>query len=160
MSRGLCALFLSLFAVPAMAQDLRFDPGLVEACFRDAPGPGAECIGTASSQCQAQNVGGYSTAGMANCTAQETAAWDDLLNREYRALRADLDRRDDGVGMDRSDALRDAQRAWIAYRDAECTLQWARYQEGTIRTLIAGGCQLDFTAGRTLELRDMRREPQ
>lgn len=160
MSRVLCAAALSLLVAPAMAQDLRFDTGLVQACFRDAPGPDAECIGAASSECQARTDGGYSTAGMANCTAQETAAWDALLNQEYRALRADLDRRDDGVGMDRSDALRDAQRAWIAYRDAECTLQWARYQEGTIRTLIAGGCHLDFTAGRTLELRDMRREPQ
>jgi uncharacterized protein YecT (DUF1311 family) len=58
--------------------------------------------------------------------------------------------------MDRSDALRDAQRAWIAFRDADCAARYAMWQDGTIRTIVGANCHLTMTAQRTIELRDMR----
>ncbi len=169
MIRALC---LCLLAAPAAAQTTGFaatvptavvDPASVKACLADGGGPEAGCIGAAAELCMERTEGGFSTAGMSECTGAETGVWDRLLNETYRSLRADLDGADardkpsGGQGIDRSDALRDAQRAWIAYRDAECRLRWAQFQDGTIRSTIAAGCHLDFTARRAFELRDMGR---
>lgn len=160
MIRALC---LCLLAAPAAAQT-SVDAAAVKACFSNGTGPGADCIGAASELCMERTEGGFSTLGMAECVAAETGVWDRLLNETYQILRADLDEADAQAGgragdqgVDRSDALRDAQRAWIAYRDAECLLRWAQFQDGTIRTTVAAACHLDFTARRAFELRDMGR---
>ena len=157
------AALLLLLAAPAAAQDtLVFDPAPVAACLAEGQGDLPDCVGAASSNCMIETGHGFTTFGMAECTSRETEEWDRLLNEEYGLLRAKLDAEDaaettEGF-LDRSDALRDAQRAWIAYRDAECSLQWSRFQGGTMRTLIGAGCVLDFTARRTIELHRMRTE--
>ena len=153
----------ALLAGPAAAQDMApgFDAAPVRACFDGAaPGEAApSCIGTAAGLCMEASDGGYTTVGMAGCTSRETAEWDKLLNEVYRDLRAALEAEDaradpaTGAGIDRSDALRDAQRAWIAFRDAECRLRLAQFQGGTISRLIGTGCVLNATARRALELR-------
>ncbi|SFJ29436.1 lysozyme inhibitor LprI family protein [Jannaschia pohangensis] len=152
------AAILILLATPVTAQEIVFDPALVTQCYTNGEGTEPDCIGAASGLCQKRTEGGYSTLGMADCTNRETEEWDRLLNEEYGLLRDQLDEIDDGTGIDRSDALRDAQRAWIAYRDAECGLRYALWQGGTIRTTIGTACHLGFTAKRTLELRGMRLE--
>ena len=156
--------FLSLLALlvapAAAAQDIVFDPAPVEACRSQARTDGTvrpDCIGAAANACQSATPDGFTTVGTVDCIGAETDAWDRILNDEYGALRGELDSQDASYGgQDRSDALRDAQRAWIAYRDAECGLQWAFYQGGTIRSIVAASCHLDFTASRALELADMR----
>ena len=76
------------------------------------------------------------------------------MNREYKALRDDFRARDGGEDLARQ--LRDAQRAWIAFRDADCGLVYAIWAGGSIRIIVAGNCHLDKTARRSIELRDMR----
>ena len=153
----LCGAIAAL-AAPARAQEGLVDAGKIEACFETAAvgetQPG--CIGAASNACQ-RRPGGDTTIGITECIAAETAAWDAILNREYRAARDALDGEGE-IGIDTGQALLEAQRAWIAYRDAECALTYARWQGGTIRSIAAANCHLVFTATRAIELRDMRGE--
>ena len=144
------------------AQELKSDPTIVRACFASTE-IGAiypSCLGEASGQCQEQ-PGGYTTVGMSDCISSETAEWDAILNEEYKATQAVLAERDaEGRSdiLDRTDSLRDAQRAWIAFRDADCTARYAIWQDGTIRTIVGANCHLTMTAARAIALRDMRGE--
>ncbi len=150
------ALAVTLAGGMAPAQDLGVDAGAVEACFAGAP-PWTgvpDCLGEAANRCQGL-PGGATTIGIADCLGAETAAWDAILNREYKATRAHVDRVDPGQPPV-SEALLTAQRAWIAYRDAECRLAFERNRGGTIRSVAAADCVLRMTARRALELRDMR----
>lgn len=142
-------------ALPIVAA-AEIDRGAVEACFAGtAIGVTAPpCLGDASNACQAE-PGGSTTIGITDCIQTETAAWDAILNREYRATRDALSGTS-AAGIDTGQALLDAQRAWIAYRDAECALTYARWQGGTIRSVAAANCAMVFTATRALALRDMR----
>lgn len=97
--------------------------------------------------------------GIAACITAETAVWDDILNAEYgktQSYMTQLDATEPPVLGARPDALRKAQRAWIAYRDAECELTYLRWQGGSIRSIAAANCGLIMTARRAFELRDMR----
>ncbi|WP_341366737.1 lysozyme inhibitor LprI family protein [Yoonia sp. BS5-3] len=151
------SLTLMALATPALAQEYPVDRDAVLACFDATAGnlnpPG--CIGAAAEMCMERSEGGYTTVGMASCVSSETAIWDELLNTVYGDLRADmgaLDADDTNAGRSRVEALRDAQRAWIAFRDADCAFNWAIFQEGTMRSLVSTGCMLDMTADRVLEL--------
>lgn len=156
------ALLAALLAAPAAAQEgPRVDPGQVRACS-DAAAPydtAPACIGAAADDCQTAE-GGSTTPGIVGCLASEAEAWDVLLNDEYGLLR-DASRAADASGgagqASRVDALRDAQRAWIAFRDADCALSGAIWQDGTIRGPVAAQCLLTHAARRTLELRTLRR---
>ena len=50
----------------------------------------------------------------------------------------------------RKDALIRAERAWLAYRQANCG--WYGAQEGTISEVEGADCMLDMTGARALEL--------
>ncbi|KWF26026.1 lysozyme inhibitor LprI family protein [Burkholderia pseudomultivorans] len=82
------------------------------------------------------------------CAEQRTANRDKALNDVYRRLNAAV-----GGRPDERDALRAAQRAWIAYRDAECDLraidaggapQWAAVNRAQ--------CVAELTAERAVQL--------
>jgi uncharacterized protein YecT (DUF1311 family) len=97
-------------------------------------------------------------------------AWNDFkradvtLNLQYRRLLADVAQRDrDNVAM-RSDvrptnneALRQAQRAWIEFRDLHCRIEsyWGR--GGTIEPMLRNFCLARVTRERTEQLRTMWR---
>ena len=154
---SLAAASLAL-SVAAAAQEVSVDAVDVETCF-EAAGAGdtaPRCLGAASNACQAGTPGGATTPGIAACIAAETAAWDVILNREYRATRAHLSR-PEGQIVDVPAALLGAQRAWIGHRDAECPLSHARWRDGTMRAVVGANCHLVLTAARAIELRDMRR---
>lgn len=148
------ALVVTLIAAPALAQDpaLTVDPSVVEACVAETPAGDLtpDCIGAAARQCQ-QAPGGDTTIGIAQCVMGEHAAWDAALNREYQAARAQY--ADDRTA---ADSLRDAQRAWIAWRDAECAFQYDRYGGGSMRMIASANCQMSMTAMRALELRGLQ----
>ncbi len=129
------------------------DAQQVEACFASAPAGdyGPHCLGSASDACQTSTPEGQTTIGIAACIGAETAAWDALLNREFRATR---DAHAGSAGV--ADRLVAAQRAWIAFRDADCALAHARWADGSIRGVVAANCLMEMTARRALELRDMR----
>ena len=151
------AIVLVLSPAPVLAEA---DPAFVEVldiCMNgptDQAGP-RSCIGILTTQCT-DKPEGQSTAGMVNCTYAEANAWDVLLNREYQTARAfalDADANDSPVYAVRAETLRDAQRAWIAFRDANCAAEYAAWGAGTIRQVIGASCHLQMTAERTLDLR-------
>ena len=129
MSRfAVLAALAALVATPALAVDktaveARYTPAL-QTCL-DSPDGG-------------------STMGMVQCIGEELKVQDAALNAAYRSL----------VGQmtpDQKAGLQKAQRAWIAFRDADCA---ARYSPdwGTISTITANMCVLQRTVERTLEL--------
>ena len=87
---------------------------------------------------------GASTAGQIACVEADLKLQDGLLNRNYAAAMTRLNARQQGK-------LRAAQRAWIAYRDAECQ---AQYDEdwGTLSRVNANFCVLRMTSVRAFQL--------
>ena len=160
MKQGLMIVTLVCMPQIVAAQELRIDPQIVRSCFATTE-IGAmypPCLGQASGQCQTQ-PGGSTTIGITDCILAETREWDSILNEQYQATQAHAAEMDAAVPssmMDRSDALRDAQRAWIAFRDADCGARYAMWQDGTIRTIVGANCRMTMTAQRAIELRDMR----
>lgn len=85
------------------------------------------------------------TLGIVECLNGKTAAWDDRLNDAYRKTLAAA------VGEQR-DRLRDAQRLWMRYRDANCGYYGAG--EGSIRLIEAAECLRRMTERRARELEE------
>ncbi len=82
------------------------------------------------------------TIGMTRCAAAELAIQDARLNRAYKAA---LARRDDKATKA---ALLKAQRAWIAFRDADCAAARATVGGGTLVGFIGVTCEREHTARR------------
>jgi uncharacterized protein YecT (DUF1311 family) len=83
------------------------------------------------------------TVGIVSCTAALTKTWDGRLNRAYKALMAQQE-----VGQ--KQALRDAQRLWIKYRDANC--RFYAQSAGSISQVAAAECMRVMTKQRAIEL--------
>ena len=85
--------------------------------------------------------------GMNICAHQDYAAADKELNKAYgdimRRLSDDADARK---------LLQAAQRAWIAFRDAECNFATADSQGGSIHPMLMSGCLQGLTESRTEQL--------
>ncbi|MBB3949550.1 lysozyme inhibitor LprI family protein [Aureimonas jatrophae] len=90
------------------------------------------------------------------CLETERAAWDTILNRNYQAALKAAEEKDRELSAnyetDIVSTLKSAQRAWIAYRDAECDRVFAYWKDGTIRTSATLICQRDLTGTRAIEL--------
>ncbi|PIV73116.1 MAG: hypothetical protein COW55_14255 [Rhodobacteraceae bacterium CG17_big_fil_post_rev_8_21_14_2_50_65_11] len=159
----LSALCLALAspAVPAVAQELVFDPSHTLGCIAAAPDQYAAeaCFGTSADRCMSDTPGGYSTVAMGGCLSLEAEFWDDRLNAVYRTLRAQ-DQRQDAEAPDyapaQAEALRDMQRAWIAFRDATCTYEASQWSGGTGQGPAYEGCVMRMTAEQTLYLERQR----
>jgi uncharacterized protein YecT (DUF1311 family) len=150
MKHLMIAALLAVAGNPALA-DPTVDPATVRACFDGAKDTHPDCIGDAANACQSQ-PDGDTTLGISSCLQGEAQVWDDILNAQYKGVRADL--LEQG-GTPLADQLLDAQRAWIAFRDADCGLVYSVWADGSIRTVMASSCYLDKTAQRALELRDL-----
>ena len=92
---------------------------------------------------------GQSTAGMIDCIGAELKVQDARLNRAYQGAqkRMSLPRQ--------KAALTKAQRAWIAFRDADCASLYDQ-DWGTLSRVEANSCVLDRTARRADELERFR----
>jgi uncharacterized protein YecT (DUF1311 family) len=94
------------------------------------------------------------------CAARDFEIADRALNIAYReaiagarADDAELDRRIDQRPTS-EEVLREAQRAWVTFRDAHCTLQG--YQEargGSMEPMSYNSCRTGLTRERTVQLR-------
>lgn len=152
-------------ASPGAAQQMP-DPGphmpaLLACLGRSTARAGDEaCKGVVYAACEAAQSEGerYTTIGMSLCALTETAAWDAVLNADWKRLRAVMQRQDEADGGDRDGMLLKAQRAWLAFRDADCAFETARWGEGSMRQIAGAGCHADRTAGREIEFRDILRE--
>ena len=88
------------------------------------------------------------TAEMHACISAEHERQDQLLNRNYQALVAELP-------PARKKQLQTAQRLWLQYRDANCHF-YADPDGGTAAGVAAADCVLQMTASRARELADLR----
>ncbi len=81
------------------------------------------------------------------CSGQARAAADEALNAAYGALV-----REPSLA-ERLDRLRAAERAWVAFRDAQCAFEGAAYDGGSMQPMVVNGCAEALTKRRTAELR-------
>lgn len=135
----------------------------LDACYGAASYSGdlASCRGIVSQSCQNREPDGSTTRGIVACISAETAIWDGYLNSEYQTTMADMRGRDAAEPPEfakAAGALRDAQRAWIAYRDAECLSVYSADGSGSIRYISVSICLLDMTSERTIALRARREQ--
>lgn len=150
------ALAALLAAAPALADGLALpdtgpDIAHLDRCMAGAEEP-RTCIGTVFSDCVAtapepdNSVVGWKETDI-HCGARELAAWDAILNRDYRLLIERVGNFHDQA----PEALRNAQRAWIDYRDAEC--YWPSvFLRGNDLHHNDVQCPLRQTAERAIEL--------
>lgn len=92
----------------------------------------------------------YSTLGMNTTIEERTTSYDRLMNKYYSKLLKDLKPEDQKI-------LINAQRAWLAYRDAEAKLIGALTKNeysggGTIQSNIAASSYSDLVVKRTIEI--------
>ncbi|MEO9383479.1 lysozyme inhibitor LprI family protein [Chromobacterium phragmitis] len=90
------------------------------------------------------------------CMQKQFDGKDRLLNDRYRELlqklRAD-EARDKPAAKEKPSAmLVQAQRKWIAFRDADCGAKYQIYAGGTIRNAVFLGCKIERTEQRIKEL--------
>jgi uncharacterized protein YecT (DUF1311 family) len=83
---------------------------------------------------------------MNTCWGNEYKKADVVLNQVYRKLAAMLDEEPKAQ-------LKEAQLAWINYRDKNCAFVADVYKGGTLRPTVLAICLLDVTNNRTAELR-------
>jgi uncharacterized protein YecT (DUF1311 family) len=94
------------------------------------------------------------------CAAIDFERADAELNAEYRRAIAHArssDREESGriEGDDRPGdeaTLREAQRAWVAFRDAHCRLQGYEARGGSMESMLYDGCRAALTRARTAQL--------
>ncbi|SDZ04584.1 Uncharacterized conserved protein YecT, DUF1311 family [Jannaschia faecimaris] len=142
-----------LVAVPAAAQDVPFDQTQVQACL-DSASP-STCVGDEAAACSAQTG---SNVGYGFCLRAELTFWDAELNRVYGVL-IDLTEAQDAelksygsAAPAMTPALRAAQRAWIAWRDAQCDFIRTTFGGGTGGNPAATDCLMRLTAEQALRL--------
>jgi uncharacterized protein YecT (DUF1311 family) len=96
------------------------------------------------------------------CAAQDFERADAELNAEYRRAIADAQRADqeetgyrvEGDNRPGEEAtLREAQRAWVTFRDAHCRLEGYEARGGSMEPMLYNGCRATLTRARTAQLR-------
>jgi len=92
------------------------------------------------------------TAGMANCTYEARKKWDAEMNKYYKLLMGLLDK----MGQDK---LRESQRVWIKFRDAEFeNIENMYHQRATMYIPIRSGDRKDIVEQRALQLKSYYEE--
>ncbi|MEG6508570.1 lysozyme inhibitor LprI family protein [Methyloligella sp. 2.7D] len=107
----------------------------------------ADCAGSITDFCNDQET----TAETLSCFRRHEQVWDALLNGWYKGARDSLDPAS-------ADALKTAQTAWIAYRDAKCGFWSTRYSGGSIQAVVGANCLAEATAQRAIEMHEIWRE--
>lgn len=99
------------------------------------------------------------------CAAQDAERADAELNTVYRTAIASAQAADreyasylTGVAGRSGEpgeeaSLREAQRAWVAFREAHCRLESYEARGGSMQPMIDGNCRATLTRARTAELR-------
>ncbi|CUH88897.1 hypothetical protein PH5382_02841 [Phaeobacter sp. CECT 5382] len=92
------------------------------------------------------------------CAGQDFDLADAELNRAYKAARQsmhDLDRDLPDTLRGAEDALLQAQRAWIPFRDAACIAEGFQFRGGSFEPLMVTICKAELTRQRRDQLRSM-----
>jgi len=91
---------------------------------------------------------GDTTFEMKQCSAKKYKQADDELNKVYQQLMSKLD--DEG----HKTALKNAQVAWLKYRDSNCDFESYLNRGGSIYSVIVTECKTSMTASRTREMKE------
>lgn len=95
------------------------------------------------------------------CATADFDKADKELNAVYKTLMATKTEEDKEAAAENSpyggqvDALKKSQRAWIYFRDAQCSLVGLQFAGGTIQPTMETTCQADLTKARTSELQKL-----
>ena len=100
----------------------------------------------------------------AELTWREAGAQQPAWLKRLATLRAELEAQaaardaeaDAAMGLrTETETLAAAERAWDAFREAECAWRYARWGAGTMRQLAGAACRRDLAAARVLDLREV-----
>jgi uncharacterized protein YecT (DUF1311 family) len=96
----------------------------------------------------------------AQMTAQAGADFrraDAAMNAQWTRTLAQMKRRDaeGGAGFRYAAALLDSQRAWLAFRDRQCTIAAAEFAGGSLQPMARGQCLARLSRERTAQLKDL-----
>lgn len=119
----------------------------IEACLGRISDPGEHpelCMGLHAIPCS-DSPDGQTDEGAVACLTEETRAWTRILNDEYAQLLARLDE-------EPRMALRDAQKKWSSFKDANCAFPTA-LDRSSLGGPWAADCEMQATARRAMELR-------
>ncbi|WP_333900030.1 lysozyme inhibitor LprI family protein [Agrobacterium pusense] len=97
-------------------------------------------------------------ADMTICAGKDYEKADKELNVAYQKLRKLLIERDkaaDADGKGATDALVTAQRAWVAFRDANCALAGFQARGGSMEPMLISSCLAETSGKRAEELRQL-----
>ncbi len=165
---GGAAMWVGLVAALAVAPSARPDEagpaparGIIETCLGEADDPPEQraCIGTVAGPCLAASPAGDTVAGVIACAESEAVVWAALLDEAYEGLVlasrgvAEIDIEAGLPVGHREETLQAAQRAWIAFRDADCAHAVAAYGATGAGRSVAAWCRLGHDAERALALR-------
>ncbi|WP_375380157.1 lysozyme inhibitor LprI family protein [uncultured Sphingomonas sp.] len=96
------------------------------------------------------------------CASLETARADAAMNKQWVITKAKVAEMDKGGGVNPSGkrgsyaaALLASQRAWLAYRDAECQIESFAMRGGSGEWMLHADCMIKLTLARTEELSDL-----
>ena len=87
-------------------------------------------------------------AAMAQCAAQAYQASDAQLNELFHEIRQRV-----GDDVDTRHLLRDAERAWVAFRDAECAFAASAVAGGSAYPMVLDLCLNELTQSRIEQFR-------
>ncbi len=94
---------------------------------------------------------------MTICATQDYARADAQLNQIWRELRAVAKTADEYPQTDGQpghwETLLEAQRAWLAYRDAHCRLVGYDARGGSLEPMLVSACKAELTRARTQRMR-------
>ena len=110
--------------------------------------------GTASGQRKNKNdpcANAQTQAEMNQCAGKAFRAADATMNQAYKRLVSMLD-------PNETAQLKEAQLAWLKYRDTNCEFVADEYKGGSIRPLILATCLGNMTKSRTAELKTQIKE--
>jgi uncharacterized protein YecT (DUF1311 family) len=91
---------------------------------------------------------GHRDAVLADCERAEWRRQDQALNDAYKQLDAKLDDK-------RKAKLRNAQRAWLTFRNGQCAYETSGEAGGTIAPVLEASCLKRLTEARVEDLRRM-----
>lgn len=92
------------------------------------------------------------------CTYQEWQAADAELNIAYQSAMANMRQMDNDLPehlKGAAEALQEAQRAWIPYRDKACQSYGFQARGGTMEPMLVNICFTELTQQRTKELKEL-----
>ncbi len=92
------------------------------------------------------------------CAALDYEKADKELNVAYQQLRkkmSEWDKSADAASKGAVDALVAAQRAWVAFRDANCDVAGFQARGGSMEPMLVSSCLADMSTKRAEELRTL-----